>query len=58
MDFIFKGKCRTLGCDGVENSTSVDDECGVCGGNGTSCLRTKLHFRKAIKRGWEYNVLP
>ena len=32
------GSAVLSGCDNVCNSTAVVDECGVCGGGGTSCL--------------------
>ncbi|XP_017551915.1 A disintegrin and metalloproteinase with thrombospondin motifs 13 [Pygocentrus nattereri] len=32
-----KGKCQVFGCDGVMHSGKVEDVCGVCGGNGSSC---------------------
>uniref|UniRef100_W5M2D1 ADAM metallopeptidase with thrombospondin type 1 motif 13 n=1 Tax=Lepisosteus oculatus TaxID=7918 RepID=W5M2D1_LEPOC len=31
------GRCQLFGCDGQLNSGTVEDVCGVCGGNGTSC---------------------
>ncbi|XP_034025428.1 A disintegrin and metalloproteinase with thrombospondin motifs 13 [Thalassophryne amazonica] len=32
-----RGKCQMFGCDGVLNSGKVNDVCGVCGGDGSSC---------------------
>ncbi|KAA0713727.1 A disintegrin and metalloproteinase with thrombospondin motifs 13 [Triplophysa tibetana] len=29
--------CLLFGCDGVMHSGKVEDECGVCGGNGSTC---------------------
>uniref|UniRef100_A0A671MT49 Peptidase M12B domain-containing protein n=1 Tax=Sinocyclocheilus anshuiensis TaxID=1608454 RepID=A0A671MT49_9TELE len=31
------GKCQLFGCDGVIHSGKVEDVCGVCGGNGSTC---------------------
>ncbi|XP_026867111.2 A disintegrin and metalloproteinase with thrombospondin motifs 13 [Electrophorus electricus] len=31
------GKCQLFGCDGVLNSGKMEDVCGVCGGNGSTC---------------------
>ncbi|RXN20171.1 A disintegrin and metallo ase with thrombospondin motifs 13 [Labeo rohita] len=31
------GKCQLFGCDGVMHSGKVEDVCGVCGGNGSTC---------------------
>ncbi|KAM9857744.1 A disintegrin and metalloproteinase with thrombospondin motifs 13 [Aulostomus maculatus] len=35
-----RGKCQLFGCDGVLDSGKVMDMCGVCGGNGSSCILT------------------
>ncbi|XP_038078501.1 ADAMTS-like protein 5 isoform X2 [Patiria miniata] len=37
MDMCINGKCQTVGCDGVLNSTSGYDVCGVCGGGNQTC---------------------
>ncbi|XP_065103608.1 A disintegrin and metalloproteinase with thrombospondin motifs 13 isoform X2 [Paramisgurnus dabryanus] len=31
------GKCQPFGCDGVMHSGKVEDVCGVCGGDGSTC---------------------
>ncbi|XP_056102673.1 A disintegrin and metalloproteinase with thrombospondin motifs 13 isoform X2 [Rhinichthys klamathensis goyatoka] len=31
------GKCQLFGCDGVMHSGKLEDVCGVCGGNGSTC---------------------
>ncbi|XP_062855351.1 A disintegrin and metalloproteinase with thrombospondin motifs 13 [Trichomycterus rosablanca] len=31
------GQCQVFGCDGVLHSQKLEDVCGVCGGNGSSC---------------------
>lgn len=38
------GKCQLFGCDGVLLSGKVQDECGVCGGDGSSCTLTSDTF--------------
>lgn len=30
--------CQVIGCDNVTNSGMVFDRCGVCGGNGSTCI--------------------
>lgn len=35
--FIYVSEC-SFGCDGIANSGKEYDQCGVCDGNGTSCL--------------------
>ncbi|KAM6954456.1 A disintegrin and metalloproteinase with thrombospondin motifs 13 [Aplochiton taeniatus] len=39
-----KGKCQLFGCDGVLHSGKVEDVCGVCGGDGSSCSLTSLTY--------------
>ncbi|CAH1797202.1 unnamed protein product [Owenia fusiformis] len=40
-NMCINGKCRKLGCDGVLDSPKAEDECGVCGGDGSSCDKMK-----------------
>ncbi|KAM6948265.1 ADAMTS-like protein 2 [Aplochiton taeniatus] len=42
------GVCQTVGCDGQLYSSRTLDRCGVCGGNGTSCLRVSGSYRRAV----------
>uniref|UniRef100_A0A3Q2NP72 ADAM metallopeptidase with thrombospondin type 1 motif, 13 n=1 Tax=Fundulus heteroclitus TaxID=8078 RepID=A0A3Q2NP72_FUNHE len=35
-----RGRCQLFGCDGVLHSGKVWDVCGVCGGDGSSCVLT------------------
>ncbi|XP_064608377.1 ADAMTS-like protein 3 isoform X2 [Liolophura sinensis] len=37
-DICINGKCELVGCDDELGSTKSLDKCGVCGGDGTSCL--------------------
>ena len=39
---------QPVGCDGKLYSSMAVDRCGVCGGNGTSCLRVSGSYRKAL----------
>ncbi|XP_019640957.1 PREDICTED: A disintegrin and metalloproteinase with thrombospondin motifs 18-like [Branchiostoma belcheri] len=36
-DICVEGQCVTFGCDGLPNSGTVFDRCGVCDGNGNTC---------------------
>ncbi|XP_048469749.1 ADAMTS-like protein 2 isoform X1 [Rhincodon typus] len=40
------GRCEPIGCDGVLFSTQTLDKCGVCQGNGSSCIRVTGNYRK------------
>ncbi|KAK1155637.1 ADAMTS-like protein 2 isoform X1 [Acipenser oxyrinchus oxyrinchus] len=44
------GRCEPIGCDGVLFSTHTLDKCGVCQGNGSSCIRVTGNFRKGISQ--------
>eukprot|EP00058_Branchiostoma_floridae_P011020 XP_002596508.1 hypothetical protein BRAFLDRAFT_73817 [Branchiostoma floridae] len=37
-DICIDGVCRSVGCDGVFDSNTTYDKCGVCGGDGSSCV--------------------
>ncbi|XP_056136102.1 A disintegrin and metalloproteinase with thrombospondin motifs 13 [Lampris incognitus] len=39
-----RGKCELFGCDGVLHSGKVEDVCGVCGGDGSSCTLTSNSY--------------
>ncbi|XP_041956256.1 A disintegrin and metalloproteinase with thrombospondin motifs 13 isoform X4 [Alosa sapidissima] len=38
------GLCEEFGCDGALHSGKVEDVCGVCGGNGSTCQLTSLSY--------------
>ncbi|XP_067826123.1 LOW QUALITY PROTEIN: ADAMTS-like protein 2 [Heptranchias perlo] len=40
------GGCEPIGCDGVLFSTQTLDKCGICQGNGSSCIRVTGNYRK------------
>ncbi|RWS16311.1 ADAMTS-like protein 1, partial [Dinothrombium tinctorium] len=40
LDMCVSGKCMPVGCDLRLGSQKIIDECGVCGGSGTSCKRS------------------
>nr|XP_033816960.1 ADAMTS-like protein 2 isoform X2 [Geotrypetes seraphini] len=40
------GKCEPIGCDGILFSTHALDKCGVCQGDGSSCIHITGTYRK------------
>ncbi|XP_078498084.1 ADAMTS-like protein 2 [Lissotriton helveticus] len=40
------GKCEPIGCDGILFSTHTLDKCGVCQGDGSSCIHVTGNYRK------------
>ncbi|KAM4696014.1 A disintegrin and metalloproteinase with thrombospondin motifs 13 [Rhinophrynus dorsalis] len=38
------GSCKVFGCDGVMDSGKVIDQCGVCGGDNSTCSRVSGTF--------------
>ncbi|KAH9498406.1 A disintegrin and metalloproteinase with thrombospondin motifs 3 [Bulinus truncatus] len=53
-NICMNGKCITVGCDGKINSTLIEDQCGVCGGNGSQCKVISGHFSQKPRSGEEY----
>lgn len=39
-----------VGCDGILNSGKVKDRCGVCDGNGDSCILVNSSYTKDYKK--------
>ncbi|KAH9498409.1 hypothetical protein Btru_008195 [Bulinus truncatus] len=50
-NICMNGKCITVGCDGKINSTLIEDQCGVCGGNGSQCKVISGHFLQKPRSG-------
>ena len=40
-----------IGCDGVENSGQIDDDCGVCNGDGSSCSVSSVILKTGLSGG-------
>ncbi|XP_020791165.2 A disintegrin and metalloproteinase with thrombospondin motifs 13 isoform X2 [Boleophthalmus pectinirostris] len=45
-----KGNCQLFGCDGVLLSEKINDNCGVCGGDGSSCTLTSDSFTGGLAK--------
>ncbi|XP_071481500.1 A disintegrin and metalloproteinase with thrombospondin motifs 9-like [Diadema antillarum] len=46
-DICVQGQCRQAGCDHILSSNTKKDECGVCGGDNTSCRKEKNTYNQA-----------
>ncbi|KAG7296503.1 hypothetical protein JYU34_020277 [Plutella xylostella] len=44
LDMCIDGRCQRVGCDLRVGSTRRVDECGVCGGDGSTCARPRYHW--------------
>lgn len=52
---------QKVGCDWVVDSNSVEDQCGVCGGNGSTCQTISEDFTKKINMTegyYEITLIP
>ncbi|XP_023209875.1 ADAMTS-like protein 1 isoform X1 [Centruroides sculpturatus] len=47
LDMCVSGVCMSVGCDLQLGSTKRVDECGVCGGDGTSCRKPAYQWIEA-----------
>jgi hypothetical protein len=48
FDVCVQGKCKYAGCDHILGSVSTADECGVCRGDGSTCLLKKGHKKRVM----------
>lgn len=55
-DICVNGKCLSAGCDHVLGSQLKRDKCGICGGDGSSCILITKSITKTNLR-WGYNYL-
>ncbi|KAL9986875.1 hypothetical protein ACROYT_G001084 [Oculina patagonica] len=53
LDVCIAGKCRAVGCDHVLESGVRKDRCGICGGNGETCLLVNSSYTKVV---WDYGL--
>ncbi|TSL04394.1 A disintegrin and metalloproteinase with thrombospondin motifs 2 [Bagarius yarrelli] len=45
-----RGECEKVGCDNVIASELEEDECGVCGGNNSTCKIVKGNFTRSTRK--------
>ncbi|XP_064624818.1 A disintegrin and metalloproteinase with thrombospondin motifs 6-like [Lineus longissimus] len=50
-DVCINGHCQPVGCDSVLGSGAIEDKCGQCGGNGSSCQTVAGVYNKEVGMG-------
>ena len=43
---------QAVGCDLIEGSNKIEDRCGVCGGDGSSCKKVTEEKAELTLTGW------
>uniref|UniRef100_A0AAQ6IJZ3 ADAMTS like 1 n=1 Tax=Anabas testudineus TaxID=64144 RepID=A0AAQ6IJZ3_ANATE len=51
LDMCISGVCQIVGCDHELGSTSKEDNCGVCNGDGSSCRLVRGHYKSQHASG-------
>ncbi|XP_037548481.1 A disintegrin and metalloproteinase with thrombospondin motifs 6 [Nematolebias whitei] len=51
MDICINGECKHVGCDNILGSDAKEDQCRVCGGDGSTCEVTEGLFNDSLPRG-------
>lgn len=58
-DMCINGICKSVGCDLVIDSGAVEDRCGVCNGNGSTCATVKKTFVESEGLGYvDIGLIP
>ncbi|XP_049574160.1 A disintegrin and metalloproteinase with thrombospondin motifs 7 [Syngnathus scovelli] len=58
-DMCINGICKNIGCDYVIDSSAVEDRCGVCLGNGSTCATVRKTFEKSEGLGYvDIGLIP
>ncbi|TNN64901.1 A disintegrin and metalloproteinase with thrombospondin motifs 7 [Liparis tanakae] len=58
-DVCVNGICKNLGCDYVIDSSAVEDRCGVCHGNGSTCTTVRRTFEETEGLGYvDIGLIP
>ncbi|XP_051890079.1 A disintegrin and metalloproteinase with thrombospondin motifs 12-like [Pristis pectinata] len=58
-DICINGICKTVGCDYEIESNAVEDQCGVCHGNGSFCQTVKKTFEESEGLGYvDVGLIP
>uniref|UniRef100_A0A8C5NEU0 A disintegrin and metalloproteinase with thrombospondin motifs 7-like n=1 Tax=Gouania willdenowi TaxID=441366 RepID=A0A8C5NEU0_GOUWI len=58
-DICINGICKSIGCDYMIDSSAVEDRCGVCHGNGSTCTTVKRMFKDSEGLGYvDIGLIP
>ncbi|XP_030621018.1 A disintegrin and metalloproteinase with thrombospondin motifs 7 [Chanos chanos] len=58
-DMCVNGICKSIGCDYKIDSDAVEDRCGVCHGNGSTCETVKKTFERSEGLGYvDIGLIP
>ncbi|NXG37739.1 ATS7 metalloproteinase, partial [Dromaius novaehollandiae] len=58
-DMCINGICKNVGCDYEIDSNAVEDQCGVCHGNGSTCQTVKKMFEDSEGLGYvDIGIIP
>uniref|UniRef100_A0A8C4TMR2 ADAM metallopeptidase with thrombospondin type 1 motif 7 n=1 Tax=Erpetoichthys calabaricus TaxID=27687 RepID=A0A8C4TMR2_ERPCA len=58
-DMCINGICKNIGCDYEIDSNAVEDRCGVCHGNGSTCETVTKTFEESEGLGYvDVGVIP
>ncbi|CRL05730.1 CLUMA_CG018759, isoform A [Clunio marinus] len=60
-DMCIGGICKKVGCDWIVGSNTTEDQCGICGGDGSTCSTIKGEFTKKINMSegyYEITLIP
>ncbi|XP_078097325.1 A disintegrin and metalloproteinase with thrombospondin motifs 7-like [Mustelus asterias] len=58
-DMCINGICKNVGCDYEIDSNALEDRCGVCQGNGSTCETVKKTFDKTEGLGYvDIGLIP
>ncbi|XP_054626711.1 A disintegrin and metalloproteinase with thrombospondin motifs 7 isoform X3 [Dunckerocampus dactyliophorus] len=58
-DMCVNGICKNVGCDYVIESNAVEDRCGICHGNGSTCTTIRKTFEESEGLGYvDIGLIP
>ncbi|XP_061558933.1 A disintegrin and metalloproteinase with thrombospondin motifs 7 [Phycodurus eques] len=58
-DMCINGICKNVGCDDVIESSAMEDRCGVCLGNGSTCATVRKTFEESEGLGYvDIGLIP